>query len=440
MRWALYILSELAIISTDLAEITGGAIALNLLFGLNISAGVVITAFDVFLVLLLYRPNGTMRGIRLFELSVSMLVMGVVICFSVELAKTPNIDVGQVFRGFIPSGVVFTSNGIFASLGILGATIMPHALFLGSHVALPRVREFDRQYHPERIQENEETGEEKEWQPSLAAIRATLSWSITEIIVSLSTFAMFVNAAILIVAGAALYGNTAVGDAGDLFAVHALLSSSLTPAAGTIFALALLFSGQSSSIIATIVGQIICEGFINWKLRPIVRRSITRLIALIPCIIVASAIGKEGLSMALNISQVPNTPQLSCADDEVSLSILLPFISAPLIYLTSSKKVMRVAVYTTPAPALPTVSSTTKLPALAVTAAPSSTTASPSTAPVDGKLAPAPSTGAGDIELQAVEWVDLSSGKVMTVLGWLIWLFITGLNVYLIVMLILGQG
>jgi len=305
MRWALYILSELAIISTDLAEIIGGAIALNLLFGLNISAGVVITAFDVFLVLLLYRPNGTMRGIRAFELSVSLLVMGVVICFSVELAKTPNIDVGELFRGFIPSSVIFTSDGIFASLGILGATIMPHAIFLGSHVALPRVREFDRTYHPERIEENELTGEEKSWQPSLAAIRATLSYSITEIIVSLSTFAMFVNAAILIVAGAALYGNPNAANGGDLFGIHALLSSSLTPAAGTLFALALLFSGQSSSIIATIVGQIICEGFINWKLQPIVRRSVTRLIALIPCIIVASAIGKEGLSAALNISQVP---------------------------------------------------------------------------------------------------------------------------------------
>jgi metal iron transporter len=128
------------------------------------------------------------------------------------------------------------------------------------------------------------------------------------------------------------------------------------------------------------------------------------------------------------------------AHDEVSLSILLPFISAPLIYLTSSKKVMRVAVYTTPAPALPTVSSTTKLPTLAVTTEPSSSTVSPSRTPVDGKLAPAPSAGTGDIELQGVEWVDLSSGKVMTVLGWLIWLFIAGLNVYLIVMLILGQN
>jgi metal iron transporter len=305
MRWALYILSELAIISTDLAEIIGGAIALNLLFGLNISAGVVITAFDVFIILFFYRPNGTMRGIRLFELSVSLLVMGVVICFSVELAKTPNIDVGQVFRGFIPSAVVFSGEGIFASLGILGATIMPHAIFLGSHVALPRVRQFDRQYHPERIEENQDTGEEKDWKPSIAAIRATLSYSITEIVVSLSTFAMFVNAAILIVAGTALYQNPTVTDGGDLFSVHALLSSSLSPAAGTVFALALLFSGQSSSIIATIVGQIVCEGFVNWKLRPIVRRSVTRLIALIPCIVVASVIGKDGLSMALNVSQVP---------------------------------------------------------------------------------------------------------------------------------------
>src|SRR5262249_45864902 len=155
--------------------------------------------------------------------------------------------------GFIPSKVVLSGDGIFAALGILGATIMPHAIFLGSHVALPRVREFDRQYHPERI-EKDEMGEVSGWQPSIAAIKATLSWSITELVVSLSTFAMFVNAAILIVAGAALHGSPdAQGD--DLFSIHHLLSTTLAPIAGTLFALALLFSGQSSSIIATIVGQ-----------------------------------------------------------------------------------------------------------------------------------------------------------------------------------------
>jgi metal iron transporter len=302
LRWPLYILSELAIISTDLAEIIGGAIALNLLFGLNIVAGVVLTALDVFIILLLYRPNGTLRGIRWFEMGVSILVLGVVICFSVELAKTPNIDGKQVMKGFIPSGVIFTPDGIFASLGILGATIMPHALFLGSHVTLPRVREFDRQHHPERILQNT-LGEEYKWQPSISAIHATLSYSISELVISLSTFAMFVNAAILIVAGTALY-NTANPSGEDLFSIHALLSETLAPVAGTLFALALLFSGQSSSIIATIVGQIICEGFIDWRVRPWIRRGITRLIALVPCIIVASAIGKDGLSMALNISQV----------------------------------------------------------------------------------------------------------------------------------------
>ena len=302
IRWGLYLLSELAIISTDLAEIIGGAIALNLLFGLNIIAGVVITAFDVFLILLLYRPNGTMRGIRWFELSVSLLVFGVVVCFAVELAKTPNINGVEVLKGFIPSGVIFSGDGIFASLGILGATIMPHAIFLGSHVALPRVREFDREYHPERI-ERDDAGDEYKWQPSISAIRATLSYSIAELVISLSTFAMFVNSAILIVAGTALYGSTNA-DGQDLFSIHALLSTTLAPIAGTLFALALLFSGQSSSIIATIVGQIICEGFIDWKVRPFIRRGITRLIALIPCVIVASAIGKSGLNMALNISQV----------------------------------------------------------------------------------------------------------------------------------------
>lgn len=303
LRWPLYILSELAIVSTDLAEIIGGAIALNLLFGLNIIAGVIITACDVFLILLVYKPNGTLRGIRWFEMSVSLLVLGVVVCFAAELAKTPNIDGREVMKGFVPSGVIFTGDGIFAALGILGATIMPHAIFLGSHVVLPRVREFDLQHYPDRVKKDEETDEYK-WTPSLSAIRATLSYSIAELIISLSTFATFVNSAILIVAGAALYGSQTAQD-GDLFAIHNLLSTSLSPLVGTLFAIALLFSGQSSSIIATIVGQIICEGFINWKVRPFIRRGITRLIALIPCVVVASAIGKSGLSMALNISQVP---------------------------------------------------------------------------------------------------------------------------------------
>jgi len=301
IRWSLYILSELAIISADIAEIIGGAIALNLLFKLDIIAGTIITAFDVFLILLLYRPYATMRGVRWFEIGVSLLVVGILMCFAIEMAKTPNINGKEVMKGFMPSAVVFSGDGIFAALGILGATIMPHAIFLGSHLALPRVRDYDRQYHPERI-EKDQYGEESDWKPSVAAIRSTLSYSITELIISLSTFATFVNAAILIVAGAALYGSEdAKGE--DLFTIHTLLSTTLAPVAGTVFALALLFSGQSSSIVATIVGQIICEGFLNWKVRPFVRRGITRLIALIPCVIVAAAIGKSGLSLALNISQ-----------------------------------------------------------------------------------------------------------------------------------------
>lgn len=337
LRWPLYVLSELAIISTDLAEIIGGAIALNLLFGLNIVAGVVLTALDVFIILLLYRPNGTLRGIRWFEMGVSILVLGVVVCFSVELAKTPNIDGREVMKGFVPSGVIFTAEGIFASLGILGATIMPHALFLGSHVTLPRVREFDRQHHPERILHNN-LGEEYKWQPSISAIRATLSYSISELVISLSTFAMFVNSAILIVAGTALY-NTSNPKGEDLFSIHELLSTTLAPVAGTLFALALLFSGQSSSIIATIVGQIICEGFIDWRVRPWVRRGITRLIALVPCIIVAGAIGKDGLSMALNISQVHihplrNNMPLFIPNRDLPFCILPEFCS--LAYLSQN--------------------------------------------------------------------------------------------------------
>jgi metal iron transporter len=267
-------------------------------------AGVIITALDVFLLLLLYRPNGTTRGIRWFEAGISILVLGVVVCFIFQLAQTPHIDGIEVLKGFIPSKVIFSNDGIFASIGILGATVMPHALFLGSYVALPRVREFDLQHHPERIQRDINGDDYKYWQPSLAAIKSTLSWSIAELVISLSTIATFVNAAILIVAGSAIYGDTERIHGDDLFGIHAVLEKTLSPAAGIVFALGLLFSGQSSSIIATIVGQIISEGFISWRLHPFYRRAITRLIALIPAVIVACAIGKSGLSMALNISQV----------------------------------------------------------------------------------------------------------------------------------------
>jgi metal iron transporter len=155
-----------------------------------------------------------------------------------------------------------------------------------------------------------------------------MKYSIIELGISLSTFALFVNSAILIVAGASLYGVEDAKDA-SLFSIHDLLASSIAPAAGTLFALALLLSGMSAGIVCTIAGQMVSEGALNWTIAPWLRRFITRSIAITPSIIIAAAVGKDGLNAALNGSQV-------------ALSVALPFISAPLIYFTAKNKYMTV--------------------------------------------------------------------------------------------------
>ena len=164
--------------------------------------------------------------------------------------------------------------------------------------------------------------------PSLAAIKACLNYSIIELILSLCLFALFVNSAILITAGASLSSVAAAQDA-DLFSIHDLLASTIAPVAGTIFALALLLSGLSAGIIATIAGQMISEGALNWTVAPWLRRLLTRSISITPSIIIAGAVGRSGLSAALNATQV-------------ALSIILPFVSAPLIYFTARNKFMTV--------------------------------------------------------------------------------------------------
>lgn len=169
---------------------------------------------------------------------------------------------------------------------------------------------------------------DEKYQPSIAAIKSCMTYSIVELAVSLFTFALFVNSAILIVAGASLYNVEGASDA-DLFGIHRLLSNQLAPAAGTIFALALLLSGTSAGIVCTIAGQMVSEGQLDIHIKPWVRRLLTRSISITPSIIIAGAVGGAGLSTALLASQV-------------ALSIILPFTSAPLIYFTARNKFMTV--------------------------------------------------------------------------------------------------
>ncbi|EED24396.1 transporter protein smf2 [Talaromyces stipitatus ATCC 10500] len=319
----LYILSEAAIIATDIAEVIGSAIALNLLLKIPLVAGCVITMADVLILLIFYRPQGSMWGLRAFEIFVMLLVLGVVVCFCIQLSLLKAQSVGEVFRGYLPSAAVVESKGLYQSCGILGATVMPHSLFLGSGSVQPRLKEYD-------IDAGyiEPSGQGEVYRPSIHAIRGCLKYSIIELSLSLFTFALFINSAILIVAAAALYGTPGADNA-DLFGIHDLLSQSIAPAAGTIFGLALLLSGLSAGIVCTIAGQMISEGMINWSCRPWIRRLLTRVISIVPSVIIAASVGREGLDTALTASQVV-------------LSVILPFVVAPLIYFTARNKFMTV--------------------------------------------------------------------------------------------------
>ena len=209
---------------------------------------------------------------------------------------------------------------------------MPHSLYLGSGIVQSRLRDFDTRHSSQDTSMSDSEGDAPKYRPSLSAIRSCLNYSIIELALSLITFALFVNSAILIVSGASLSSLPESQTANaDLFSIHNLLSTSIAPVAGTIFALALLLSGTSAGIVCTIAGQMVSEGQLAWSMRPWVRRLVTRAISIVPSIIIAAAVGREGLGKALEGSQV-------------ALSIILPITSAPLIYFTWSAKVMAVPV------------------------------------------------------------------------------------------------
>ncbi|KAL8779681.1 MAG: hypothetical protein Q9213_006828 [Squamulea squamosa] len=325
---ALYILAEGAIIATDIAEVIGSAIALNLLLKIPLVAGCALTLVDVLIILIFYSPDGSMRRLRAFECFVMCLVLGVVVCFCVQLSYIEHTGVGEVFKGYLPSSAVVKGEGVYLSCGILGATVMPHSLYLGSGMVQPRLRHYDQKAgnftsDPPSVSND---SEKIIYRPSLDAIRSCLTHSTVEVALSLFTFALFVNSAILIVSGASLSSDSAA-DSADLFGIYKLLARTLAPAAGTVFALALLLSGTSAGIVCTIAGQMLSEGALNWTVAPWLRRLITRSISITPSIIIAGAVGRDGLSAALTGTQV-------------ALSVALPFVSAPLIYFTCRKQYM----------------------------------------------------------------------------------------------------
>ncbi len=298
VAFALWVLCEIAIAACDLAEVIGTAIALNLLFDIPLAWGIGITAVDVLIVL--YLQN---KGFRLLEALVIGLIAVVGGCFLFELFIT-RPDIGEVARGFVPTTQIFTNpEMLYIAIGILGATVMPHNLYL--HSSIVQTRNY------------EETSEGKREAVRFAFLDSTIALS----------FALFINAAILIVAAATFHtsGNTDVAEIQD---AYKLLTPLLGVAgASTIFALALLASGQNSTITGTLAGQIVMEGFLNLRIRPWLRRLITRAIAIVPAAVVAILYGERGTAKLLIFSQV-------------ILSLQLSFAVFPLVRFTSDREKM----------------------------------------------------------------------------------------------------
>lgn len=298
VNFALWVLCELAIAACDLAEVIGSAIALQLLFGLPLLAGVLLTSIDVLLVLLLQN-----KGFRYIEAIVISLMATIALCFGLEMFLSKP-DIGGIFTGFVPSAeIVKNPEMLYIALGILGATVMPHNLYL--HSSIVQTRRF------------EETTEGKRSAIKFATIDSTIALML----------ALFVNAAILILSAAAFHstGHTEVAEIQDAYRLLAPLLG--TGLASVLFAVALLASGQNSTLTGTLAGQIVMEGFLNIRLKPWIRRLITRLIAIVPAVIVIGIYGEKGTGDLLIFSQV-------------ILSLQLSFAVIPLVMFTSDKKKM----------------------------------------------------------------------------------------------------
>jgi manganese transport protein len=297
---ALWIVCEIAIAACDLAEVLGSAVALKLLFGLPLLAGVIITALDVLIVLALQG-----RGFRLIEAFVITLIVSIAACFAYEIFFAQPLWREAAF-GFIPRLEILRNREmLYIAIGILGATVMPHNLYLHSSIVQTRAFATDTSGKREAIR--------------YAVFDSTLAL----------TFALFINAAILVL-GAAAFHSRGMHEVAEISEAYKLLTPVLGASfASTIFACALLASGQNSTLTGTLAGQIVMEGFLNLRLKPWLRRLITRLIAIIPAVVVIGIYGEGKVTALLILSQVV-------------LSFQLPFAVIPLVKFTGDRVKMGV--------------------------------------------------------------------------------------------------
>ncbi len=294
----LWILCEVAIIACDLAEVLGSAIALELLFGLPMVWGVCLTALDALLILTLQS-----KGIRLIEAFAAMLIAVIAICFAVEIYWAQPVW-ATVLQGLLPdTRLLGDREMLYLAVSILGATVMPHNLYLHSSIVQTRAV-----------------------RPTPEGIREAIRYNLTDVIVALS-FAFFINAAILVLAASVFY-QTGHHKVAEIHEAYKLLTPLLgSPWASILFAIALLCAGQNATLTGTLAGQIVMEGFMEWRIAPWKRRLLTRLLAIIPAVVITAFYGEKGSGQLLILSQVV-------------LSLQLSFAVVPLILFTSDPKKM----------------------------------------------------------------------------------------------------
>ncbi|KAI8895030.1 natural resistance-associated macrophage protein-domain-containing protein [Globomyces pollinis-pini] len=322
----LYVLCELAIMATDLAEVIGSAIALNLLTGIPLFWGIIITAADVMVLL----AGWNHKNFRIFEVFIMALVLITAGClFAVTVKSDPVI--GDVLFGYLPSPTIITNpDAVFLAVGIIGATVMPHNLYLHSSIVKYRANQNSENFEDEDFEiDNASTMSDTQPLSRNISIPNTLSMSNTDSVMAL-LFALLVNSSILIIAASNFYYNDKT-DVAEIPDAYRLIREMLGYAFATLFAFALLLSGQSSTITGTMAGQIVMEGFLGGaiKLKPWVRRLVTRVLAIGPALICITYYGESRLNDLLILSQI-------------ILSLQLPFAVWPLIYFTSSKGCMTI--------------------------------------------------------------------------------------------------
>jgi manganese transport protein len=295
VAYPLWLLAEIAICATDLAELIGTAIALELLFGIPLLYGVMLTALDAFL--MLWLQNKGMRWLEALVFGLIALIFG---CFAVQIVLS-NPVWAEVLAGYVPAVSIMTNpTQLYIAMGIIGATVMPHNLYLHTAVIQSRA-----------------------WKPDVESKREAIKFGTIDSSIAL-TLALFINSAILILAASVFHtsGNTEIAEIGDAYRLMSpLLGSGL---AATLFAVALLFCGLNATVTATLAGQVVMEGFLRFRLPPVLRRLVTRLVAIVPAVIVTWHYGASGTAELLVLSQVV-------------LSLQLPFAVIPLMLFAQDK-------------------------------------------------------------------------------------------------------